>query len=135
MFNPNATDLLVMEDGADKFQLIAPSELVSGCRDSFNQLCNVTNILFEKVVNMAIFEECGKFHSTFGIANREADHSRLFTPQQSLEEEEEEKDKKEEESNEQEGEKQQVQFIYQPKGVVFFSLHRPSIGRRTVIFK
>ena len=90
MFNPNATDLLVMEDGADKFQLIAPSELVSGCRDSFNQLCNVTNILFEKVVNMAIFEEFGKFHSTFGIANREADHSRLYTPQQSVDEDDDE---------------------------------------------
>ena len=50
----------------------------------------MTNILFEKVVNMAIFEEFGKFHSTFGIANREADHSRLYTPQQSVDEDDDE---------------------------------------------
>ena len=60
MFNPNLTDLLVMEtDQPDGYQIVAPSELV---------------------VNYAIFNDFYKFNSSFGIDVREEDKGTLYMP-------------------------------------------------------
>ena len=60
MFNPNATDLLVMETGQpDGYQVVAPAELV---------------------VNYAIFNDFYKFNSSTGIAVKEEDKGTLFLP-------------------------------------------------------
>ncbi len=61
MFNPNPTDLLVMETGnADGYQIIAPSE---------------------NVVNFAIFNDFYKFNTSFGIAVKEEDKGTLYRQQ------------------------------------------------------
>ena len=60
MFNPNATDLLVMETGQpDGYQVVAPAELV---------------------VNYAIFNDFYKFNSSTGIAVKEEDKGTLYLP-------------------------------------------------------
>lgn len=60
MFIPNVTDPLVQETKPDDYQVVAPMELV---------------------VSMVIFNEFGKFDSTFGIANQENETSnRLYQP-------------------------------------------------------
>ena len=62
MFNPNLTDLLVMEtEQPDGYQIVAPSELV---------------------VNYAIFNDFYKFNSSFGIDVKEEDKGTLYMPKE-----------------------------------------------------
>ena len=62
MFNPNLTDLLVMEtEQPDGYQIVAPSELV---------------------VNYAIFNDFYKFNSSFGIDVKEEDKGTLYIPKE-----------------------------------------------------
>lgn len=84
MFNPNATDLLVMEspEGPDQFQIIAPPELV---------------------VNWAVFSEFGRFNSSFGIATKESEgKKKLFVPKVEVKEDDPENGKDEEKSKDEE---------------------------------
>jgi len=70
MFNPNLTDLLVMEtEQPDGYQIVAPSDLV---------------------VNYAIFNDFYKFNSSFGIDVKEEDKGTLYVPKETPEEDDKE---------------------------------------------
>jgi LysM repeat protein len=83
MFNPNHTDLLVMETDPDKYQIIAPAELV---------------------VNYAIFNDFYKFNSSFGIDVKEEVKGTLYSSNDKPADNEEDKDKEEDEDKEEDKE-------------------------------